>query len=87
MGTTASGPLPTGLSALAGHARILALARPAESGAALFSIGSTPGGTIHFLVPPFVCGAALSPVNVCSAAALSASVPFACRVCTALSIK
>ena len=87
MGATASGPLSAGLSALAGHARILALARPAESGAALFSIGSTPGGTIHLLVLPFACGAALSPVNVCSTAALSASVPLTGHVFTALSIK
>jgi len=87
MGTPAAGSLSAGLSTLAGHARILAPGGPAESAAALFSIGATPGCTIHVLVPPFACGATLSPVKVCSAAALAASVPFAYRVFTALSIK
>lgn len=87
MGPAAVGSLPAGLSTLAGHARILALAGPAESAAALFSIGSTPAAAIYFLIPPFARGAALSPVKVCSAAALAASVPFACSVFTALSIK
>ena len=87
MGRPAARSLSAGLSTLTGHARILALAGPAESGGTLLLIGSTPGGAIHVLVPPFARGAALSPVKVCSAAALAASVPFAYRVFTALSIE
>ena len=87
MGTPATRPLTAGLSALAGHARIIALARPAESGAALFSTRSAPGGAIQVLVPPFACGATFSPVKVCSAAALATSVPLAGHVFAALPIK
>jgi hypothetical protein len=87
MSTPTAGPLSAGFSALTGHARIIALAGPAESSAALFSTGSAPGGAIQFLVTPFPLGAALSPIKVCSTATLAASIPFAGHVFTALSIK
>ena len=83
----AAGFLSAGLSTLAGHACILALAGPAESATALFSIGATLTATIHFLIPPFARGAALCSVKVCSTAALAAPVPFAYRVFTALSTR
>ncbi len=105
MAPTAAGSLPTGVSTLAGHARIPTLTRPAESTAALISIGSTPAAAIHFLilplfsigpilasaiqalVPPFSRGATLSPIEVCSTATLTASVPLTGHVLTALSVK
>lgn len=51
------------MSALARHAHIPSLARPAESAAALVAIARTPGGTIQVLILPIPFGPALSPIK------------------------